>query len=93
MRISEKEKTAIVSIIKSVDADARIFLFGSRADDAKQGGDIDLLIQSQIITDEIKRRIKIKLYDAIGEQKIDMVISSDFSDTFSQIAIKQGAEL
>ena len=43
MRLKEAEVQAIKSTIQALDAKAKIYLFGSRADDTKRGGDIDLL--------------------------------------------------
>lgn len=59
-------------------ADASLLLFGSRADDSKRGGDIDLLIETsksdvaEIVRSEIAflARVKMKL----GDQKIDLLV-------------------
>ena len=40
------EQQVITDAVLSIDPWARISLFGSRADDTKRGGDIDLLILS-----------------------------------------------
>ena len=42
MRLNEYEKNTILEAGKAVDPDARIYLFGSRIDDKKKGGDIDI---------------------------------------------------
>jgi len=41
MRISIFEKEAIVDTIIARDPEAKIWLFGSRTDNSKKGGDID----------------------------------------------------
>ncbi len=46
MRLSETEQQIIKDAVLSIDPQARIYLFGSRANDNKRGGDIDLLIAS-----------------------------------------------
>ena len=51
IRISETEKESIIKAIQVYDADAKVYLFGSRADIQKKGGDIDLII----ISDKIKK--------------------------------------
>ena len=43
MRITEQEKKAIIDAVKSVDMNDQVWLFGSRVDDSKKGGDIDIL--------------------------------------------------
>ena len=47
MRLSEKEKSAILETIREEDPTDEGYLFGSRADDTQRGGDIDLLIRSE----------------------------------------------
>lgn len=45
MRLSDDEQDSIKRIIAKVfGSDVQIFLFGSRADDSKRGGDVDLYI-------------------------------------------------
>jgi predicted nucleotidyltransferase len=44
MRITENEKNVIIDAVKNVDLNARLWLFGSRTDDGKKGGDIDIAI-------------------------------------------------
>ena len=93
MRLKETEQNAIRSTIASLDKDASVYLFGSRVDESKKGGDIDLLIMSDKLTRTDKRTIKIKLYDLIGEQKIDIVLASDDSDPFVKLALEGAVKL
>jgi predicted nucleotidyltransferase len=44
MRLSDAERGAIRRAIADFDPEAMVYLFGSRTDDTKRGGDIDLLI-------------------------------------------------
>lgn len=90
MRLTEKEVKSIKDIILELDSEALIYLFGSRVDDKKKGGDIDILILSSKITEENRRGIKMKLYDALGEQKIDLLIAFDTSNPFVKIALETG---
>ena len=93
MRLKETEQNAIRSTIANLDQDASVYLFGSRVDESKKGGDIDLLIMSDKLTRTDKRTIKIKLYDLIGEQKIDIVLASDDSDPFVKLALEGAVKL
>jgi predicted nucleotidyltransferase len=79
--------------VKCLDNNAHVYLFGSRVDDTKKGGDIDLLILSDRLTSDDKRTIKMKLYELLGEQKIDLVIAADDSDPFVKLAFETGVEL
>lgn len=93
MRLSSHEQQAIKEIIAELDPKAKVYLFGSRTDDSSRGGDIDLLILSKIISDRDRRDIRLKLFDRIGEQKIDLVIAKDTSKPFVKIAYLQGIQL
>ncbi len=74
MRITETEKKVIVSAILEHDKYAQIFLFGSRTDDTKKGGDIDVLVQSASIDLMEIVKIKASIFITLPEQKIDIVI-------------------
>lgn len=93
MRISESERQSIKEIFLKLDAAAKVYLFGSRVHDDKKGGDIDLLVLSQKITEQDRRKIKLSLYDALGEQKIDLLIAADTSKPFVRIALETGVLL
>lgn len=83
----------IKSIILSIDPNARVYLFGSRVDDQKLGGDIDLLVISRVIDLKSKLLILNRMYDLIGEQKIDIVIAPNLLDPFHKHAFDTGVEL
>lgn len=94
MRLNQFEQQIIKKNIYTFDMNAKIILFGSRTNDAARGGDIDLLI----ISDHLKRsqlgKIRWKLWEKLGEQKIDLVLSNkQLSDTFAQAAFEQGIML
>lgn len=93
MRLTNFEVKSIKDSIYRFDPDAKIILFGSRVDDTKRGGDIDLLVLSEKITSRERRRIKINLYDKIGEQKIDMIVTPEITTAFHKIALSEGIEL
>ncbi len=82
MRLSNKEIAAIKDVTRGVFGDnAMISLFGSRTDDSKKGGDIDLFIQckSQISREELyqlKIKFLVQLKKIIGDQKIDVLINA-----------------
>lgn len=80
MRLNTKEIHEIKAVAQSVfGANALVTLFGSRIDDNKKGGDIDLLIKcnKSISRDELyqlKLNFLIQLKKRIGDQKIDVLI-------------------
>jgi len=93
MRLTTKDTQAIKDIVFEFDDNAKTYLFGSRTDEGKRGGDIDLLIMSNILTCEDKRKIKLRLYDKLGEQKIDIIIAKDLEKPFVRIAYNEGVLL
>lgn len=75
-----------------------LWIFGSRTDLSKRGGDIDLYIESSIKNahEIVKARANFlsKLYRTIGEQKIDVVIKFDTTNLpIYKIAKEQGIQL
>jgi len=78
MRISSKEIYSIQNTAKQLLGEhISIWLFGSRTDDAKKGGDIDLYIESQTVLEQhnnIASKFIALLQQQIGEQRIDVII-------------------
>ncbi|NPA60461.1 MAG: nucleotidyltransferase domain-containing protein [Epsilonproteobacteria bacterium] len=98
MRLTKYEIEAIKKAFIEVFEDGKVYLFGSRVDDSKRGGDIDLYIDLSYkldIAEEIdkKSRFRLKLYDLIGTQKIDIVVSKDKERSIEKEIIKTGVLL
>lgn len=93
MRLTESEKAMIKAVISGFDPQARVYLFGSRVDDTRRGGDIDLLIMSDVLSASDRGTIGWELCGKLGEQKIDIVIAQDTTDPFVEIAYKTGEQL
>lgn len=93
MRLTSLEVSAIKEIILRVDPNAEIYLYGSRVDNEKRGGDIDLLIMSSVIDFDNKITISSKLFEAMGEQKVDVLIANDGSKPFTLMAKEKAIKL
>ena len=93
MRLKTDEIAYIKNTISSFDPQATVYLFGSRVNDQLKGGDIDILIFSKIISLSIKRQIRIKPYDKLGEQKIDILIARDKQKPFIRLALQNSVVL
>lgn len=98
MRLSKHEQAVILTNVhKYIAADAQVWLFGSRCDDNKAGGDIDLYIESDPISKPLESRIylKIALQDELGYQKFDLVYHDRSLELqpIHQIAKAEGIEL
>lgn len=82
MRISPKEKQAIIRSFQEIlpNTQYSLYLFGSRTDDTKRGGDIDLLVvtspSSKQVVATLKTKIRFKIFDYIPEQKIDITVAT-----------------
>lgn len=82
MRLSEKEIKVIKTAAQKVwGANVMVHLFGSRTDDTKKGGDIDLLITPgrNLSTRELvlsKANFLSQLFISLGDQNIDVIIES-----------------
>jgi uncharacterized protein len=78
MRIAPSEAKVIKETANAVfGARAAVWLFGSRADDAKKGGDIDLYIELPPEDYDYARKVRFwcELVKYLGDQKIDIVIN------------------
>ncbi len=73
MRLQKSEVAIIKETIHAFDPKATVYLFGSRVDDTKKGGDIDLLIESDVIGLAEIIKIKTKLLLRLGDRKVDIV--------------------
>lgn len=82
MRLQQKEQEAIAQAAREAfSPGTAVFLFGSRVDDAKRGGDIDLFVEapdSMSPAELVARRTRFvaRLYRALDEQRIDVVIAA-----------------
>jgi len=95
MRITEHEKNAIIDAVKNADPDAQVWLFGSRTDDSKKGGDIDIAIFSEKINKDVMQEIRVRRFicDRIGEQKIDIVTTNSGKEAIFRLAVSEGIQL
>ena len=79
MRLSKYYIDSINDTFKNIFKEGNIYLFGSRVDDSKKGGDIDLYLEVQDKTNLFEKKIKFlsKLKQKIEDQKIDVVFNED----------------
>jgi len=93
MRLESSEINDIKQCIHDIDVQAKVYLFGSRMDDHKKGGDIDLLIISNKIDFTEKLKLQICMKEKLGEQKIDIVTSSNTTAPFTALALESAIQL
>jgi len=94
MRLAKWEIKEIKEAAKLVfGQNVRVMLFGSRVDDNKKGGDIDLYVITDDPSMEKEGKFWIELQKRLGEQKIDIILSEDPNRKIEQVALKEGIEL
>ncbi len=93
MRLTNNETEKIIQVIKKYDRHADTYLFGSRVDDNKKGGDIDLLVFSNKLTFDENLKIKVELKEILGDQKIDLIIKRDKTDPFVNMIFDSSIKL
>ena len=96
MRLSSRERQIIREQALAIfGKGTSVYLFGSRVDDNKRGGDIDLYIEMTDKTDLTAKEIQfdIQLQVLLGEQKIDIVVAMDPHSPIEQVARSEGIKL
>lgn len=81
MRLTPRQQQIIREAAQDVfGTEARVWLFGSRVDDNRRGGDIDLYIEAQIDDPArlaaLENRFYARLQRRLGEQRIDIISRS-----------------
>ena len=96
MRLNAEQKEAIREVVLSLAGEnAQTMVFGSRLDDTRRGGDIDLMIESDRKLGSLdKARIKMQLEGRIG-LPVDVLIHTRGSSLtpFQCIALESGVAL
>ena len=78
MRISEAEKKGFIELCrKHFGESSHLYLFGSRVDDQKKGGDIDLFLDaSEVINLQQQLNFLVDVEKKLTSRKIDLIIHS-----------------
>ncbi len=78
MRLSASEVAVIRSLArKHFGEDANVYLFGSRVDDSKRGGDIDLYVDvPRVMENKVRAVLEFNadLQVSLREQRIDVIV-------------------
>ena len=89
MRLSATEVQKIKNKVQGIFGESIIYLFGSRLDDTKKGGDIDLYIVPKDNNNLFKKKLQIKttLEDTLYKP-VDVVVASDQNRLIEKEALK-----
>jgi len=95
MRLSPRYIEVIKKYFKEFFQNGEVYLFGSRTDDSKKGGDIDLYFVLEQHTNLFEKKIKFlsRVKRELGEQKIDIVFNTDSTRLIEQEALRWGIKL
>lgn len=100
MRLSPRQREVINEVLRRhFGEQTRVLLFGSRVDDSKRGGDIDLYVEPQIqspaVLIDAKFAALVELKQKLGDQKIDLVIHRPEAPLLPvhQVALREGVAL
>ncbi|KIM07520.1 MAG: DNA polymerase subunit beta [Sulfurovum sp. PC08-66] len=95
MRLSPRYIEVIKKYFQEFFQNGEIYLFGSRIDDSKKGGDIDLYFVLQEHTNLFEKKIKFlsRIKRELGDQKIDIVFNTDNTRLIEKEAIQWGIKL
>jgi predicted nucleotidyltransferase len=78
MRLTDEQRKTILRVVAEIAGpQARTRLFGSRVDDSKRGGDIDLLVELDTPVEDrlgLELALGTRLYRAMMERKVDVVL-------------------
>ncbi len=95
MRLSTKYKEVILKYFYQFFKNGEVYLFGSRVDDTKKGGDVDLYLVLNEHSNLFEKKIKFlsRVKRELGEQKIDIVFNTDSTRLIEKEAIQWGIKL
>lgn len=101
MRLTEEQRKVIRNAVRTYFGnEARVLLFGSRVDDSRRGGDIDLLVETSTLEPyssasvEAKIRTIAAIHRGIGERKIDLVVAGPDTDApVAAVARREGVAI
>lgn len=95
MRLNSKEITSIRHILGELDPAGQIYLFGSRVDDSRKGGDIDIFLNaSRIIELKTQLTIQYRLTTACNTH-VDLLVKNpnQSMQPIHEIALETGIKL
>lgn len=94
MRLSKEEIATLKGALEKLDNEAKLYLFGSRTDDSRRGGDIDLLIVSRKLDKRRVRMLRRAFFERFGEQKVDIIVDDGkMDDPFVKRVFSQAIRL
>ena len=81
MRLTLDEQRGVAAAASvELPRGTRVLLFGSRVDDARRGGDVDLLVETPPLASadlavQLRNRFTARLYRNLGERRVDVLMA------------------
>jgi predicted nucleotidyltransferase len=95
MRLTEFQQNQILTLLhQQWGKDASVWLFGSRLDDQKRGGDVDLLVETPVSVPLIEKYLLQDKLEAFLGVRVDLLLSvvnqvtTDFVGHVKQVGVK-----
>ena len=99
MRIDANERVSILECVaRHFGEGCTVTLFGSRADDGRRGGDVDLHVvtgNTAPVSLSSEIRCRLDLEGALGDQRVDLLVRSPDKDLlpFDSLVTGRGVRL
>lgn len=99
MRLTESQIKAIKSAAVEIFGDeAQVWLFGSRADDTRRGGDVDLMVETDALQDDpalLAARLSARVSRSMYGRHVDVVVKAPglAEQPIHRAALAQGIRL
>jgi len=93
MRLSNRLKTLLIKCILESFGEVDVYLFGSRTNDSKKGGDIDIAVDVDLTREEFKQQ-KLKFLIALIKQGLELkvdIVPYESSDNLLNEEISKSA--
>jgi len=95
MRLSlNQQQNILQTLYQNFGAATKVWLFGSRVDDSRRGGDVDLYVETNNVSNLLaKLRCKMALEDLL-DLSVDLIVKDQGKDDpIYTIAKKRGVQL
>lgn len=91
MRLSDKEIALIKSSSQKLFGDALVYIFGSRIDENRKGGDIDIYIDAKEKKDLFRKKLRLKsMLEDLLYKPVDVIVAIDQERSIEKEASKYG---
>jgi predicted nucleotidyltransferase len=89
VRLKKRERELVKKILSEIFGECEVYLFGSRVDDAKSGGDVDLFVVPRDRENLLSKKARAKLRLEYRLHKpVDLIVHENFERLIEQEALR-----